>query len=355
MPEQPVAVGPAHLDVTGSDIARPISACRHLLEAARAQGVDPAVCLQGTGLSIGAIHAGLGKVRAGQELALVRNVIDEVADRRACAQAAGMQYTVANMGVLGLTILASPTIADAVDAACRYAALSSTFLRLTRREEAGGVQIRFHNDHLPADVRTFLLEREMYALINMAPLLVSQLTVNALVRMELPGTGIRLERLQGLRIEMVVDSSASRTVLHIPGELLEQPMPAADAATAAECVRQCDELMNARRRRRGLAGSVRERLCRDPADLPSMALIAAELCMSERTLHRRLADENTGYRQLADEVRANVAAALLSSDLTVEEAGRRLGYAEVAAFSRAFVRWTGELPSAYRRRMHGRS
>lgn len=306
-------------------------------------------------MSIAAIHAGVDEVRAGQELALVRNILGEVADPRAFARAAGLQYTVANMGILGFAILASPTIGDAVDAACRYAALSSTYLRLTRRDEADGVEIVFDNDHLPADVRTFLLERDMYALINMAPLLAGQLTANAVVRLELPGIEVPLERLHRLRIGMVVDSSSSRTVMHIPGELLGLPMPAADPATASECIRQCDELMHVRRRRRGLAGPVRERLCRDPGNLPSMALVAAELCVSERTLHRRLAEENTGYRQLADGVRARAAAALLSSNLTVEEAGRRLGYAEVAAFTRAFVRWTGESPSVYRRRVGGSS
>lgn len=335
------------------DTARPISTCRRLLEAARLQGAEPAACLNGTGLSVAAVHAGGGEVHAAQELALVRNILGVVADPHALARAAGRRYTVADMGVLGYAILASPTMGQAVDTACRYAVLSSTSLRLTRRDEAGGAAIYFANDHLPVDVRPFVLERDMYALINMAPLLVGRLAADAVVRLELPGIEVPLERLGCLRIEVVVDSSAAQAALHIPGELLGVPMPAADAVTAAECIRQCDELMAARRWRRGLAGPVRERLRREPGNLPSMAVLAAELCVSERTLHRRLADENTSYRRLVDEVRAKLASTLLSSDYAVQDAAEHLGYTEVAAFTRAFGRWTGETPSAFRRRVRG--
>lgn len=353
MSEQPAAVGPVHLDVPEWDTARPISTCRRLLEAARTQGITPDVCLDGTGLSTADIHGGVGEVHAAQELALVRNILGVVADPHALARAAGSRYTLADMGVLGYAILASPTMGQAVDTACRYAVLSSTSLRLTRRDEAGGAAISFANDHLPADVRPFVLERDMYALINMAPLLVGQLAADAVVRVELPGIQVPLQRLRRLRIEIEIDTAAARAKMYIPRALLGRPMPAADAVTAAECIRQCDELMAARRWRRGLAGPVRERLRREPGNLPSMAVLAAELCVSERTLHRRLADENTSYRTLVDEVRAKLASTLLSSDFAVHDAAQRLGYTEVAAFTRAFSRWTGETPSAFRRRARG--
>jgi AraC-like DNA-binding protein len=95
---------------------------------------------------------------------------------------------------------------------------------------------------------------------------------------------------------------------------------------------------------------VRTRLIRDPGQLPSMAQIAREFCITERTLHRRLAAEHTSYRALVDEVGVTLASALLESGLTVEETARQLGYSETAAFTRAFIRWAGEPPSKRRRR-----
>jgi AraC-like DNA-binding protein len=99
-----------------------------------------------------------------------------------------------------------------------------------------------------------------------------------------------------------------------------------------------------------MAARVRTRLIRDPGQLPAMAAIAREFCITERTMHRRLAAEHTSYRALVDEVRVNLASALLESGLTVEETARRLGYSETAAFTRAFIRMRGEPPSKCRRR-----
>jgi AraC-like DNA-binding protein len=45
-----------------------------------------------------------------------------------------------------------------------------------------------------------------------------------------------------------------------------------------------------------------------------------------------------------------LASALLESGLTVEETARQLGYSETAAFTRAFIRWSGAPPSKRRRR-----
>lgn len=72
--------------------------------------------------------------------------------------------------------------------------------------------------------------------------------------------------------------------------------------------------------------------------------------MTERTMHRRLAAERTSYRALVDEIRVTLASESLASGFTVEETARQLGYSETAAFTRAFIRLSGEPPSKHRRR-----
>jgi AraC-like DNA-binding protein len=73
--------------------------------------------------------------------------------------------------------------------------------------------------------------------------------------------------------------------------------------------------------------------------------------MSPRTLQRRLGEEGTTFRQVLAGTRLQLAEALLADgDLPVTAVALRLGFSETAAFSRAFRRWTGESPSARRRR-----
>jgi AraC-like DNA-binding protein len=85
--------------------------------------------------------------------------------------------------------------------------------------------------------------------------------------------------------------------------------------------------------------------------MPSMDTAAHQLRLDTRTLHRHLARENTSYRALTNETREALATELLTTTgLTVAEVAHRLGYSEVAAFSRAFKLWTGASPNTYRRR-----
>lgn len=332
------------------DIPRPVTTCQHLLHAAEAQGIGVDVCLAGTGLTIGELADPGTEVQAAQELTIVRNVLARIADPGQFARDVGSQYNFVNTGILGYALLASPTIADAVTVACRYAALASTFLRLHRCDTPAGLVLEFDDRAMPADVRAFMIERDLVALVNMAPMLVGQMASEVPIRVELPGIALPEDRLEFERLTVEIDSSSTRAAITIPPAVLAAPMPAADAATAQTCVQQCEELLQSRRQRRGLAAGVRGRLIREPGRLPTMAVIADEMAMTERTLHRRLAAEGTSYRGLVDEVRVALAVALLESGLTVEETARQLGYSETAAFTRAFIRWTGSRPSHHRGR-----
>ena len=71
--------------------------------------------------------------------------------------------------------------------------------------------------------------------------------------------------------------------------------------------------------------------------------------MSPRTLHRRLEDEGTSFRQVLGEVRRELAARHLSErQLAISEIAFLLGFSEPSAFHRAFKRWTGHAPLTYR-------
>jgi AraC-like DNA-binding protein len=79
--------------------------------------------------------------------------------------------------------------------------------------------------------------------------------------------------------------------------------------------------------------------------------VAAALAMSRRTLTRRLGEDGASFREVLDDVRRELALALLQDvTLSVADVAFFLQYSEPAAFHRSFRRWTGLTPHEYRSR-----
>jgi len=83
--------------------------------------------------------------------------------------------------------------------------------------------------------------------------------------------------------------------------------------------------------------------------IPPLKEIARELSMSDRNLQRALRSDGTTYQKLLDQVRRDLAISHLRDGATsASQVGFLLGFSEPSAFHRAFRRWTGQAPSAYR-------
>ena len=80
--------------------------------------------------------------------------------------------------------------------------------------------------------------------------------------------------------------------------------------------------------------------------------VAKKLGTAPRTLQRRLHELETNYQELVNERRRVLASHLLTvPTLSIGEVAHMVGYPRVSAFHRAFKRWTGTSPQAYRRRL----
>lgn len=79
--------------------------------------------------------------------------------------------------------------------------------------------------------------------------------------------------------------------------------------------------------------------------------IAAKLHMSAPTLQRKLAAAGTSFQAIKDELRRDIAVSRLgTSRVSFSELAADLGFADAAAFQRAFKGWTGSSPGLYRAR-----
>ena len=160
-----------------------------------------------------------------------------------------------------------------------------------------------------------------------------------------PGSTAAHERWFGCPVRFASTANA----LHVTQRALDTRTRIGDAGLSAYLLAQLDD-MHEQRGARSVVEQVRAAVADTLCDgVPTKADVASRLGVSERTLHRRLADDDATYQAVVDEVRLDIARSLLAdSDRPLGEVAFFTGFAGQSAFTRAFKRWTGETPLAYR-------
>ena len=146
---------------------------------------------------------------------------------------------------------------------------------------------------------------------------------------------------------------AAETEMQIPAPVLAQPHQHADAKLFSVLCRHADALLETMPAQGSLPARVSSAITRRMAtDLPTLATTATTVRIPERTLQRRLAEEGLSHSALVDDVRRALAVKYLgSANVSVTEIAYMLHFADPTVFSRAFKRWTGVSPAAYRKRL----
>lgn len=131
---------------------------------------------------------------------------------------------------------------------------------------------------------------------------------------------------------------------------LRDPVRRDEAALRAFIVDAPRQVIVPRRSEDLLSSRVRDHLQRNVPAWPDLASVAQALHMSASTVQRRLALEGTSFQALKDELRRDLAIVRLhTSAVPLAALADELGFADSAAFQRAFKGWTDSAPGAYRR------
>lgn len=332
------------------DFRRGMATARVLCQLGQDHGLSQEQVLQHTGLSTGQLDDPKGELEAAQEIQLIRNLVNGLPHRPTLGIEAGERYHVTTYGLWGYAVLASPTLGMAISMASRM--LNQTFSLTTNEVEQAGAQIlvTYHSDHLPPDVRQFIMDRDRAAVVTL--------------QREILGHPLPYQAIQMRRAEPAAEVIEAYTQLFgvcpqfgqdhdrslFAASLMHEPLPQADPHTAALCEQMCKKLVDTRSSRTGVAAQVRDRLMRTPGRIPDMEEIAVEMNITSRTLRRHLTTEGASFRALLEEVRSTLAEELMTNaTLTHSEIAERLGYADVTTFIEAFRRWKGVPPSEFRK------
>lgn len=327
------------------DVAVPAVQALHLAELVRRWGVSTATLLRGSGLEERELIDPSKRLDVSVLVPLVERA-RALTGEPGLGVYFGLRMQAASHGFLGFAAMTASTIGEALELVTRFAPMLTAAFTLSLTQEG-------HTAALALDEEVDLGPARDAILLA--------LTIG-IWRIGCTLTGRQLEG----RSELAFPEPAyfarfrpgapnvvfgqARNRLIFDAAVLDYPLATADPAALALAREQCESAILALGFEGRVVGRVRAALAKTGGGFRAFPEIAAKLGIPARTLKRKLANAGTSYSALLDAARLDRARRLLASERrSTEEIAAALGYSDVANFTRAFRRWTGTTPAAWRR------
>ena len=133
-------------------------------------------------------------------------------------------------------------------------------------------------------------------------------------------------------------------------DALKSLLPARNPEMVKRLRVQMDQMLNNLKNPNNLIDDIKAQIKGDIKSGPvSIKSISTKLAMSERTLRRRLSEEDTSFRELLAICRRDLAEIYMQDKrMTLAQIAQSLSFGDQSSFSRAFKDWFGVSPREYR-------
>jgi AraC-like DNA-binding protein len=320
-----------------------------LVALALERGCAPSALFHNTGLDLDTLTSAGLRVEESQADQIIANALTATGDP-SLGLAVGQQLNLGAHAVIGQTFLACANLTEVLDTLVRYGPLltgqqaridhykdpTANRIGLTLRVASGSRSFRFTHEAIFSAAQKTLSDL----------LQTSKVDLEVSLPYETPQDGTAFKKIFGDHVYF----NAEQATLSIPEALTANPLPTSNPTLRslydAECARLLADLSdNASCAERTLAA-----LDKLEGQYPGLNQMASLLNLSPRTYRRRLREESTSFQKILDSIRCNHATQRLRhSDLSVDRIAQQLGFSDASNFRRAFMQWTGESPSQWRR------
>lgn len=321
-----------------------------LLSLMTERGHDEADILANTSLTRALLQDQNQRISGYQYAALLANAL-RVSGDPGIAYELGLRSQLTKHGFVGFGLMSCATLRDAMELSQRF---------LSARVPLFASRIRIEDEQVVVDLRETVPLGPLHAFTFDIVLVELCCLFSRLISGDKPPAAWRSEiwvpypepahyaryrdRLPRFRFNQ--DS----TQIRFPVSLLDATIATANPVTAQMAIAQCEqELASLGQSSGGIREQVSRLLLLHDGHYPDLARVAAQLLLSQRTLKRRLQEQGLSFQQLLDEVREQDSRRLLANPrLSIEQVALATGYADPANFTRAFRKWTGLSPRAFR-------
>lgn len=251
--------------------------------------------------------------------------------------------------LLAYLVRASNTLWEALELAQRFYTMQDPDIQLSFVSSGGASKVTLASNIIPSHQYPRHREFLIFGLYRR----IQQITSNGLgsITIELETDDLdhcrRLSQHAGCAVEGCHDGYAIR----LPPNGMDFQIPTADPALLGHLRQHGEDQLRAQPDvQQSLSENIVDLLEGQlPGRVPHGDEIASQLGMTRRTMTRRLSSEGTNYRAVLEGVLCNLAKKLLRNGESIAQVAFMLDFADQAAFSVAFKRWTGATPARFKR------
>ncbi|WP_436872770.1 helix-turn-helix domain-containing protein [Acinetobacter haemolyticus] len=320
-----------------------------LVDVLKKRGIAPEQLLSGTGISIDKLNAPFWYVDFNIFNYLLEKAA-QITDEPAISLYLAKEMKISCYGHIGVAATASENLGAAIEVLEQFIGLHCAVFKPKLRVDDENAYLYFNQPleqfRFNRHAITFLVFGFAQIVENLAQ---QRLDIRFEFQQDKPDFYKKIFNINQLNGEF----NAKNDCLILNQNVLSLPLKTADALVARLTIQQCKQdiqkLFLKRKNVDSAAKNVKEELYDEALGFLSLKQVAERLHLSERTLQRQLAKEQTSFQLLVAEVRRKQAEFLLKQQhLSIEQIAERLGYADISHFSRAFKKWTNVTPKFYR-------
>lgn len=328
----------------------PVSAVGKIINAAEAAGVLPEELCRSVKLDLSALEDADNQILFGQLVALNENAARLTGDEDFGLHV-GEKTDVKMYGVLGYVTLNSQTFGEALNRLIRYQQIRTNAVKFSL--ETIGADAHLAYVYQTTDITPQNRRQESEEMMSTIMKVGRDLTGVDWKPREVhfehapPENVSEHERI----FRAPVGFNKPLTKLIFDSSVLSLPIAEADLTLGSLLERQAMDLLAKSPRHEGAFAGQIQQLIKE--NLRGGELRMEAVCRksgtSSRTLQRKLKEEGTSYQKLLEETQREMSEVYLEKpEIAICEIAYLLGFSQPSAFHRAFRRWTGLTPKAFR-------
>ena len=320
-----------------------------LIDLAKEKGIDLSDLLQNTEVNPEEIEKRSFTITAAQYALIVTNLLPLIKNTDFALEF-GKRLNITSRGQVGIVLMSQPNLKEVIKFAFE-------FQKLLDIPHQGHI---YHNQEgllVEMESRQHPLLTDAFWQFNIETIIASfQVSASFLLQQKLtfkkvcfnfpePNYGDAYREL----FECPIEFNANTCAMLFPQDVLEIPIQTANATIAENSQQLFKKLLHQFQKTQPTSYRARAILSETLGNYPEQKDLAAKLSMNERTLRRKLAEEESSYQLILDDVRQQHAKRLLKNQQgSVEYIAKNLGFSDASSFRKAFKRWTGKTPIEYR-------